>query len=110
MTLAPDEDGKNKNVAQEAKEKIKEPPPHKKIAIGLLSHFLNFLGGALLAGLWLKFISYRRYEVEWGMDCFRDPKILIALTAFFFLMGMCMVCGIRHIIAWIRECRTYEEL
>ena len=108
MVIEPDQDGKSKDASQETKEAMEETPSRKMISAAFLNGLLTFLGGAITAGLWLKFISFRRFEVEWGMDFFRDPKMLAVLSFFFFLMGMGLVCGIRNIIIWLRECRTYS--
>ncbi|GEM_PF-6002748 len=104
---ASDADKKSESAVQGTREEIKESFSKKKFAINLLMYFLSFSTGACFTGLWLKFISFRTFEVDWGMDYFREPKMLAAMAVLFFLTGMGLVSAIRHIIIWIRECRTY---
>jgi hypothetical protein len=103
----PDEQAEGPNAPQEIREEVPRPSPKKNFLFELLMHFLTLLGGALSAGLWLKFVSLPRFEEEWGKDCFRAPLMLCASTGFFFLMGMGLVYGLKQIITWLRECRTY---
>jgi hypothetical protein len=101
------QDLESNSEPQETVEAIKESFPEKKTSINLLMHFLTFLGGVLISGLWVKFIFACRYDVEWHLEAFRDPKILVTTSVFFFLMGVGMVYGVRHIVTWLKECRTY---
>jgi hypothetical protein len=108
----PDEDIKDKDASRQTVSKTADEEKgvslRDKIMDRLVVHGLPFLVGALLGGLWTKLVFFRRFEVEWGMDHFRGPVMLIVMTFFFFLLGVGLVYGVRHVLIWIKGCRTYE--